>query len=39
VQRRLDDLVHLLGILEHAGHERALLLAQAIIELGLDVQR
>jgi hypothetical protein len=39
VQRRLDALVHRLRIGPHAGRERSLLLAQRILELGLDVQR
>lgn len=39
VQRRLDALVHRLKIGPHSGRERSLLLAQRILELGLDVQR
>lgn len=39
VQRRLDSLVHRLRIGPHAGRERSLLLAQRILELGLDIQR
>lgn len=39
VQRRLDALVHRLRIGPHAGRERSLLLAQAILESGLDIQR
>lgn len=39
VQRRLDALVHRLKIPPHAGRDRALLLAQRILEQGLDIQR
>lgn len=39
VQRRLDALVHRLRIGPHAGRERSLLLAQRILEQGLDIQR
>lgn len=39
VQRRLDALVHRLKIPPHSGRERALLLAQRILEQGLDIQR
>ncbi len=39
VQRRLDALVHKLKIGPHAGRERSLLLAQRIMEHGLDIQR
>lgn len=39
VQRRLDSLVYRLRIGPHAGRDRSLLLAQRILEMGLDVQR
>lgn len=39
VQRRLDALVHRLRIGPHSGRERSLLLAQHILEHGLDIQR
>ena len=38
-QRRLDALVARLRIPPHTGRERSLLLAQRILELGLDAQR
>lgn len=39
VQRRLDALVHKLRLGPHSGRERSLLLAQRILEHGLDIQR
>lgn len=39
VQRRLDGLAHKLRLGPHSGRERSLLLAQQILEHGLDIQR